>query len=214
VKYRAFLKRALQFDQLVTLFTDRWHCPQQSGMLWREAPIDQLRVEFAVAVTRILCLMTMLAVLSLIAPWTARADAPSACKFLTPSLVSAALGKPVTGGTMSVLDHAGASASSCTYVAGKTYVVLSVDERGTAAEAMKEYADQLDNSRIRNNRDNGKTVLEAGLGEAAFFDDSGDNSEVSITSVHGSRVFMLGFVSAGSIPHDRIHSLMQAALSH
>jgi hypothetical protein len=195
-------------------FADRWHWPQQSGMLWPESPFDQLRMEFAVAMTRILRPLTLFAVLSLIAPWTAHADAPSACKFLTPALVSAAVGKPVTGGTTSVLDHAGASASSCTYVAGKTYVVLSVDERGTAAEAMKEYADQLDNSHIRNNRDNGKTVLEPGLGEAAFFGDSGDNSEVSITSVHGSRVFTLGFVSAGSIPHDRIRSLMQTALSH
>jgi hypothetical protein len=78
----------------VTFLAERWHCPQQSGMLGSESPIDQLTMEFAVALTRILCPMTLLAVLSLIAPWTARADAPSACKFLTPSLVSAALGKP------------------------------------------------------------------------------------------------------------------------
>jgi hypothetical protein len=81
-------------------------------------------------------------VLTMSAPWTARADAPDSCKFLTPAIVSTALGKPVTGGAVSMVDHSGASMSSCTYRAAMTLVVLSVDERGTAAAAIRKRKDR------------------------------------------------------------------------
>jgi hypothetical protein len=153
----------------------------------------------------------ILLVVLAMAPWLARADAPNACSFLTPALVSSALGKPVTGGNVSVVDHAGASASSCLYRAGMTMVIVSVDERGSAAAAMTEYNTQLDNSRGRD-KEGQKTVLEPGLGEAAF---SGvDGPALDITAVHGSRVFQLGVVGAQSFPHEQLRSLMQTAISH
>jgi len=162
---------------------------------------------------------TVLVALMAVAPWAAQADAPSACKFLTPALVSAALGKPVTGGTISTVDHAGATASSCLYSAGATMVVLLVDERGTAAAAMQEYHSQLDDSRSRDKDKQGasdeqKTVLEAGLGDAAFSDDMTNGSVLGITAVHGSRIFTIGVVGAVSLPHERVRSLLQTALSH
>ena len=152
------------------------------------------------------------------APWGARADAPNACKFLTNAAVSAVVGKPVTGGTMSVVDHAGASESSCSYMAGMTIVLISVDERGTAAAAMQEYNTQLDNSHIRDKDKEGaadaqKTVLEPGIGAGAFSDDLVNGSVLSITALHGSRVFTLGIVGGGPIPHERVRGLMQSAIS-
>jgi hypothetical protein len=163
--------------------------------------------------------LAILVALSVSASWTARADAPSACKFLTTAGVSAALGKPVTGGTTSVVDHPGATASSCTYMAGTMMVLLSVDERGTAGAAMEEYHTQLDNSHIRDKDKKGapdeqKTVLEAGIGEGAFSDDMTDGSVLGITAVHGSRVFTIGIVGAKSVPHERVRNLIQTAISH
>jgi hypothetical protein len=98
-------------------------------------------------------------------------------------------------------------------------VVLIVDERGSAAAAMKEYNSQLDDSRDRDKgkkgaRDEQKTILESGIGEGAFSDDMTDGSVLGITAVHGSRVYQVGIVGAGSIPHERVHALMRAAVSH
>ena len=92
------------------------------------------------------------------APWGARADAPNACKFLTNAAVSAVVGKPVT------------------YMAGMTIVLISVDERGTAAAAMQEYNTQLDNSHIRDKDKEGaadaqktRALLERARAEPADF---------------------------------------------
>jgi hypothetical protein len=120
---------------------------------------------------------------------------------------------------MSVVDHPGASASNCSYMAGMIIVLISVDERGSAEAAMKEYKTQIDNSHIRDQEKKGesdeqKTVLEPGIGEGAFSDDMVNGSEVGITAVHGSRVFLIGIVGAKSIPHERVRNLMQMAISH
>jgi|HubBroStandDraft_4_1064222.scaffolds.fasta_scaffold184671_2 hypothetical protein len=168
---------------------------------------------------RVLRLAAFIVAFSLAAPWTAHADAPDACKFLTNAGVSALLGKPVTGGRMSVVDHPGASTSSCNYMAGKTIVLISVDERGTAEAAMQEYNTQLDNNRVRDKEKDGasgqqKPVLEPGIGEGAFSDEMGNGSEIDITAVHGSQVFLIVIVGGGTIPHERVRSLMQSAISH
>jgi len=161
-----------------------------------------------------------IAALSAIVASPARADAPSACKFLTIAAVSAALGKPVTsGGITSVVDHAGASASSCMYMASPVIVVLSVDERGTADAAMQAYRSELNDSQAKDKESKGasdeqKTVLEAGIGEGAFSDDMTNGSVQDITAVHGSRLFKVGIVGAVSLPHDRIRTLIQTAVSH
>jgi hypothetical protein len=160
------------------------------------------------------------AALSVIVAWPARADAPSACKFLTIAAVSAALGKPVTsGGTTSVVDHAGATASSCMYMAAPVIVVLIVDERGTAAAAMQAYRSELNDSQAKDEEKKGasdeqKTVLETGIGEGAFSDNMINGSVQDITAVRGSRLFKVGIMGAGSLPHDRIRTLIQTAVSH
>jgi hypothetical protein len=176
----------------------------------RSVPMSMIRVSRLAALS---------VAFSVAAPWIARADAPNACKFLTNAAVAAVVGKPVTGGSVSVVDHSGASASSCSYMAGMTIVVISVDERGTAAAAMKEYSAQLDNSHLRDKEKEGaadaqKTVLEPGIGEGAFSDDMLSGSVLSITAVHGSRIFTLGIVGGGPIPHERVRGLMQSAISH
>jgi hypothetical protein len=63
----------------------------------------------SVVVERALKFTVLLALVSATAG-RARAGAPNACQVLTPALVSNAIGRPVTGGTMSVEDHVGASA--------------------------------------------------------------------------------------------------------
>jgi hypothetical protein len=166
------------------------------------------------------CFLFLIAALSVISPWPARADAPSACKFLTIGAVSAALGKPVTsGGTTSVVDHVGATASSCMYMASPVIVVLIVDERGTADAAMQAYQSELNDSQAKDKETKGasgeqKTVLETGIGEGAFSDNVTDGSVQDMTAVHGSRLFKVGIMGAGSLPHDRIRTLIQTADSH
>jgi hypothetical protein len=162
----------------------------------------------------------VLAALSVTSSGPARAETPSACKFLTIAAVSAALGKPITaGGTISTVDHAGASASSCMYMATPAVVVLIVDERGTAAAAMQAFKSELNDSQEKDKDTKGssseqKTVLEAGIDEGAFSDNLTNGSMQEFTAVHGSRLYKVGIMGAGSLPHDRIRSLMQVAVSH
>jgi len=162
----------------------------------------------------------LLLAISLISPLPARAEAPSACKFLTIAAVSAALGKPITaGGTTSVVDHAGATASSCMYMAAPEAVILIVDERGTATAAMQKFKSELDNSQTKDKETEGsssaqKTVLEKGIGDGAFSDNLTNGSMQEFTAVHGSRVFKVGIMGAGALPTDRIRTLIQTAVSH
>jgi hypothetical protein len=164
--------------------------------------------------------LVLIAALTVIAAVPARADAPSACKFLTIAGVSAALGKPITsGGTTSVVDHVGATASSCMYMAAPVIVVLMVDERGTAEAAMQAYRSELNDSQAKDKQKKGesdeqKTVLEEGIGEGAFSENMTNGSVQDITAVHGSRLFKVGIMGAGSLPHDRIRTLIQTAVSH
>jgi hypothetical protein len=129
------------------------------------------------------------------------------------------VGKPVTGGTISVVDHPGATASSCSYRAGTVMILLIVDERGTAGAAMKEYQTQLDDSRNQDKDKQGapdeqKTALESGIGEGAFSNDMTNGSVLGITAVRGSRIFTIGIVGAGSVPHERVRNLIQTVVSH
>jgi hypothetical protein len=167
-------------------------------------------------------LAILYSVLFAAAPWSARADTPppSACKFLTKEQVSAALGKPVTaGGTTSTVDHVGASASSCMWMAGMSIVVLAVDERGTADAAMTAYHTQLSDSQSKSKDTKGasdeqKTTPESGIGEGAYSEDRTDSSILGITAVHGTRVFTLGALGAGSLPHEKLRNLMQVVIGH
>lgn len=148
----------------------------------------------------------------------AAAAPPSACRFLTPEAVSAAIGKPVAGGKISGVDHPGATASSCLYLATPIAVVLIVDERDTAQAAMQEYRTELADSQAKDKDTKGasdeqKTVLEPGMGEAAFSDDTTNGSLRGITAVHGSLILKLGIMGGPSVPHEQMRGLMRTALS-
>ena len=146
----------------------------------------------------------------------AQAAAPNSCSFITPAAWSAAISRPVTGGTTSVVNDPASTASSCLYHAGAMMITLQVDQRATAADAKKEYADQLDNSHSRDERQSQHTTVESGIGDGAFSSAFTDGSEVEFTAVLGARIVTLGLIGAGAgaVPHDRLRALMQSALSH
>jgi hypothetical protein len=145
----------------------------------------------------------------------AQAAAPNSCSFVTPAAWSTALSRPVTGGTTSVVNDPAATASSCLYRAGAMLITLQVDQRATAADAQKGYAEQLDNSRSRDQRQSQRTTLESGIGDGAFSSAFTDGSEVEFTAVLGSRIVTFGLVGAGAaaVPHDRLRALMLSALT-
>ena len=163
--------------------------------------------------------MAMLGIaLSVILSRPAFAAPPSACRFLAPAAVSAALGKPVAGGETSGIDHPGATASSCLYLATPVAVVLLDDDRGTAGTAMQAYRTQLSDSQAKDKGTKGtsdeqKTVLEAGLGEGAFSDNTPNGSLKDLTVVHGSLIVKLGIMGGPSVPLEQMRALMRTALS-
>src|SRR5665213_2930459 len=108
----------------------------------------------------------------------AQASAPNSCSFVTPAAWSAVLSRPVTGGTGSTVNDAASTASSCLYQAGTMFITVQVNQLATAAAAQKEYADQLDNSRSRDERDSQRTTVEAGIGDGAFSSAVANGSEV------------------------------------
>jgi hypothetical protein len=146
----------------------------------------------------------------------AQAAAPNSCSFITPAGWSAVVSRPVTGGTMSVVNDPASTASSCLYQAGAMFITLQVDQRATAAAAQKEYAEQLDNSRSRDQRQSQHTTVESGIGDGAYSSAFTDGSEVEFTAVQGSRIVTFGLMGAGAaaVPHDRLRRLMQSALTH
>jgi len=155
-------------------------------------------------------------VLQAIGALVAQAAAPNSCSFVTPAAWSAALSRPVTGGTVSVVNDPAATASSCIYQAGAMFITVQVNQLATAAAAQKEYAEQLDNSRTRDERDSQRTTLESGIGDGAFSSAVTNGTEVEFTAVRGLRVVSFGLVGTGAsaVPHDRLRALMQSALDH
>jgi hypothetical protein len=145
----------------------------------------------------------------------AQAAAPNSCSFATPAAWSAVLSQPVTGGTVSVVNDPASTASSCLYRAGAMFITLQVDQRATPAAAQKEYAEQLDNSRGRDERQSQRTMLEPGIGDGAFSSAFSNGSEMEFTAVLGSRIVTFGLVGSGAtaVPHDRLRALMQSALT-
>jgi hypothetical protein len=146
----------------------------------------------------------------------AQAAAPNACSFVTPAGWAAVVSRRVIGGTMSVVNDPASTASSCLHQAGAMLITLQVDQRATAAAAQKEYAEQLDNSRSRDERQSQHTTVESGIGDRAFSSAFSDGSEVEFTAVQESRIVTFGLVGAGAaaVPHDRLRGLMQSALTH
>ena len=95
-------------------------------------------------------------------------------------------------------------------------ISVQVDQQATPAAAQKEYAEQLDNSRSRDQQQSQHTTVESGIGDGAFSSAFTDGSEVEFTAVQGSRIVTFGLVGVGAaaVPHDRLRTLMQSALSH
>lgn len=146
----------------------------------------------------------------------AQAAAPNSCGLVTPAAWAAVLSRLVTGGRMSVVNDPASTASSCVYQAGTLLITLQVNQLPTAAVAQKEYAEQLDNSRTRDERESQHTTVESGIGDGAFSSAFTDGSEVEFTAVRESRVVTFGLVGSGAsaVPHDRLRALMQSALNH
>jgi hypothetical protein len=146
----------------------------------------------------------------------AQAAAPNSCGSVTPAAWSAALSRPVTGGAVSIVNDPAATASSCLYQSGAMFITVQVDQLATAAAAQKEYAEQLANSRGRDEQHSQSTTVETGIGDAAFSSAFTDGSEVEFTALRGSRILTFGLVGPGAaaVPHDRLRGLMQSALDH
>ena len=146
----------------------------------------------------------------------ARAAAPNSCSFVTPAAWSAVLSRPVTGGATSTVNDPSSTASSCLYQAGTMFITVQVNQLATDTAARKEYADQLDNSRGRDDRESQRTTVEAGIGDGAFSSAFADGSEVEFTAIRGSRIVTFGLVGGGAaaVSHDRLRTLMQSALNH
>jgi hypothetical protein len=146
----------------------------------------------------------------------AQAAAPNSCGIVTPAAWSAVLSRPVTGGTVSVVNDPAAMASSCLYQSGAMFITVQVNQLATAAAAQKQYAEQLANSRGRDEQHSQRTTLETGIGDGAFSSAFTDGSEVEFTALRGSRILTFGLVGPGAaaVPHDRLRGLVQSALDH
>jgi hypothetical protein len=122
---------------------------------------------------------------------------------------------------MSTVDNPESNTSSCLYKAGMTMIVFRVSQFHSAVDANKEFADQLDNSHIRDERSGdptgtNKTAPEAGLGDAAFSSGTPDGALAEVMAVQGPRILDLGFVASKGtgLTRDKVRSMMQKALSH
>jgi hypothetical protein len=124
----------------------------------------------------------------------------------TPALVSAAVGQPVTGGQISVVDNPSSPTSSCMYHAGAMFIVVEATQLPSAAAARAEFDDKVKNG--------GSTQLDQGLGNGAFF--SNDGPALALTALRDARIIVISVVGGNSaaVPRERLHSLMQTALSH
>jgi hypothetical protein len=151
----------------------------------------------------------------------AHATPPDACAFLSASDWSAALGRQVTGGTLSTVDNPESNTSSCLYRVGMTMIVFRVSQFPSATAAKKEFADQLDNSHSRDERaadSSGatKSAPESGLGDGAFSSATTDGVVGELMAVQGSRIIDMGFVATKGtgLTHDKVRAMMQKALNH
>jgi hypothetical protein len=148
-------------------------------------------------------------------PMAALAAAPNSCGLVTPASWSAVLSRPVTGGTISVVNDPASTTSSCVYQAGALFITVQVNQLATASAAQRQYAEELDNSRTRDERHSQLTTLESGIGDAAFSSAFTNGAEVEFTAMLGSRIVTFGLVGpdASAVPHDRLRTLMQSALA-
>jgi hypothetical protein len=154
-----------------------------------------------------LALSCLLAVL--LSGWDAplaRGEAPQSCSLLTLALVSAAVGQPVTGGQISVVDNPSSPTSACMYHAGAMFIVVEATQLPSVVAGRAEFDDKVKNS--------GTTQLEPGLGDGAFF--STDGPAFALTALRGAKIIVISLVGGNSaaVPRERLHSLMQTALSH
>ena len=140
--------------------------------------------------------------------------APNACALVTVAEVSTAIGRPVSGGTISVVDNPRSVTSNCPYKAGSLMINVMVSELPTAAAAQKQFAEDLKNSRNHDD-ENQKTTVEAGVGEGAYMATGGDGVMVEFKVVGGSRIIDIGIIGQGAatVSRDRLRALILTALS-
>jgi hypothetical protein len=154
--------------------------------------------------------MTTLALLGLLAA----SHAPNACAVLTTAQVSAAIGKPVTGGTMSMVDNPKSVTASCVYQSGALMIIVMVGDYPTPAAAKKQLADDLANSKSHDDASQ-KTTAEPSVADGGFsvMMGSGATAMPSFAAVRGVREITIGLSGPG-VTVDQLRALTLTALSH
>jgi hypothetical protein len=146
---------------------------------------------------RIVAVTRTFAVLAILCSGGAHAGAPNSCSFSTPAVVSAAIGQPVTGGTLSTVNDPSSSTSFCMYRAGTLIISLSVNQLASAAAARAEFDQEFRNSRGRDDDNpSQKTALISGLGDGAFY--GADGPAIEVTGLRGSYVITIGVAGNGA----------------
>lgn len=139
--------------------------------------------------------------------------APNACALVTVAEVSAAVGQPVSGGKVSVVNAPQSMTSSCPYSAGSLMIQVRVSLYPSAGEAQKEFSDRLQNSRDHDDASQ-KTTAESGVGEGAYSATRSVPAVAEWTAVHGPRIISIGILGQGAttVPRDRLRGFILAAL--
>ena len=166
------------------------------------------------SMTKFICsraLIAAAAMLGMSASPTAQA-APNACGFLSVADVSAATGGAVTGGKISQVDPTSGTAS-CMYMSATLRISVIVHQYPTGADARKEVASQLKDSREHDGAGQ-ITRVEAGVGDAAFSSTLNAGFETSSAMfAHGAMTVLIGITGKGAatIPHDQLRLLIAKA---
>jgi hypothetical protein len=158
--------------------------------------------------------MTSIAVAALIARALATHVPPNACSVLTTAQVSAAIGKPVTGGTMSIYNDPKSVTASCAYMSEGVTILVLVGEYPTPAAAKKQLADDLANSKSHDDESQ-KTTAEPGAAEGGYSVIMGSGTTVIPTfgAVRGVREITITATGPG-VTVNQLRALTLTALGH
>ena len=135
--------------------------------------------------------------------------APDACALLTIAEVSAAVGRPVSGGAPSHTDDGG---GQCVYLYGTmNQIGVELWKFPSAAIAQKRFSDELKNAQHNASY---KTTVESGVGNRAFLTTGvvGTMKAVTWAAVQGSRFLHVIAFSEDTVPPDHLRGLMLKAL--
>jgi hypothetical protein len=158
--------------------------------------------------------MPTIALAALIASAIASHAPPNACSVLTTAQVSAAIGKPVSGGTMSIYNDPKSLTASCAYVSVGVTIMVVVGEYPTPAAAKKQFAEDLANSTSHDDPSQ-KTTAEPGVAEGGYSVITGSGTIVIPTFVAVRGVREITLVATGpGVTVAQLRALTLTALGH